>query len=95
MSFRANLLWAAALACLALVSRAEPAFDAAKAFGARESVLDLSLSPDGMSVAYVAPAAAQGSVLYVQSPTRAGNLARLGSLPGRFGCARGDVAQER
>jgi acetyl esterase/lipase len=67
MSFRANLLSAAALACLALVSRAEPAFDAAKAFGARESVLDLSLSPDGMSVAYVAPAAAQGSVLYVQS----------------------------
>jgi dipeptidyl aminopeptidase/acylaminoacyl peptidase len=54
------------LASLPLLSISEPAFDAAKAFGARPSVEDLSLSPDGMSVAFVAPTTGQGSVLYVQ-----------------------------
>jgi dipeptidyl aminopeptidase/acylaminoacyl peptidase len=54
------------LASLPVLSIAEPTFDAAKAFGARPSVESLSLSPDGMSVAFVAPAAGQGSVLYVQ-----------------------------
>ncbi len=54
-------------ALLPPASIAEPAFDAAQAFGARESISDLSLSPDGMSVAYVAPGTGQGSVLYVQS----------------------------
>jgi len=67
MSLRTNLLWCLALAPLPLLAPAEPVFDAAKAFGARESVSDLSLSPDGMSVAYIAPAAGQGSVLYVHS----------------------------
>jgi dipeptidyl aminopeptidase/acylaminoacyl peptidase len=67
MSLRTNLLWCLALAPLPLLAPAEPVFDAAKAFGARESVSDLSLSPDGMSVAYVAPATGQGSVLYVHS----------------------------
>jgi dipeptidyl aminopeptidase/acylaminoacyl peptidase len=38
-------------------------FDAAAAFGARPGVLDLSLSPDGKSVAYIAPAKGQGSML--------------------------------
>ncbi|HWZ64956.1 MAG TPA: alpha/beta fold hydrolase [Steroidobacteraceae bacterium] len=38
-------------------------FDAARAFGARQSVLDLSLSPDGTRVAYIAPAKEQGTVL--------------------------------
>jgi acetyl esterase/lipase len=46
---------------------AAPDFDAAKAFGARPSVEHLSLSPDGMSVAFVVPASGQGSVVYVQS----------------------------
>jgi acetyl esterase/lipase len=67
MSLQANLLWSLALASLPHLSPAEPVFDAAKAFGARESVSDLSLSPDGMSVAYVAPATGQGSVVYVHS----------------------------
>ena len=62
------------LASIPFFSVAEPAFDAAKAFGARPSVEDLSLSPDGMSVAFVAPTTGQGSVVYVQSlakgPTR-------------------------
>jgi dipeptidyl aminopeptidase/acylaminoacyl peptidase len=39
-------------------------FDAALAFGARQSVADLSLSPDGMTVAYVAPSQGLGSALY-------------------------------
>jgi len=67
MSLQANLLWSLALASLPHLSPAEPVFDAAKAFGARESVSDLSLSPDGMSVAYVSPTTGQGSALYVYS----------------------------
>jgi len=38
-------------------------FDAAAAFGARPGVADLSLSPDGRSVAYIAPTKGQGSML--------------------------------
>lgn len=67
MSLRNSVMGGLLLAALPLASIAEPAFDAAKAFGARPSVEDLSLSPDGMSVAFVAPAAGQGSVVYVQS----------------------------
>jgi dipeptidyl aminopeptidase/acylaminoacyl peptidase len=40
------------------------AFDAAQAFGARPSVLDLSISPDGTRFAFIAPAKGQGAVLY-------------------------------
>jgi dipeptidyl aminopeptidase/acylaminoacyl peptidase len=42
-------------------------FDAASAFGARQSVIDLSLSPDGQSVAWIAPSAGQGAVVYTLS----------------------------
>jgi dipeptidyl aminopeptidase/acylaminoacyl peptidase len=55
------------LASLPLLSNAEPSFDPAKAFGARPSVEDLSLSPDGMSVAFVVPTSGQGSAVLVQS----------------------------
>jgi dipeptidyl aminopeptidase/acylaminoacyl peptidase len=37
----------------------------AQAFGARENVVGISLSPDGQRVAYVSPGAGQGSVGYV------------------------------
>lgn len=59
MALGAGLLLAATL------SRAEPpaAFDAARAFGARQSVMDLSLSPDGMQVAYIMPAKDAGTML--------------------------------
>jgi len=67
MSLRTTVTRSLLLASLPLLSIAEPTFDAASAFGARPSVENLSLSPDGMSVAFVAPAAGQGSVLYVQS----------------------------
>jgi acetyl esterase/lipase len=69
------------------VQSAEP-FEAAAAFGARPSVSDVSLSPDGKSVAYVSPLPGQGSALYTMqltkdaTPRRAlainGNPVRLG-----------------
>jgi dipeptidyl aminopeptidase/acylaminoacyl peptidase len=49
---------------VAFAVRAEAPFDAAAAFGARPSIVDLSLSPDGNRVAYVVPAAGQGSALF-------------------------------
>jgi acetyl esterase/lipase len=67
MSLRTSVAVSWLLASFPLLSIAEPAFDAAKAFGARPSVEYLSLSPDGMSVAFVAPTTGQGSVVYVQS----------------------------
>jgi dipeptidyl aminopeptidase/acylaminoacyl peptidase len=66
MSLRATVACGLLLASYPLLSAAD-SFDAAKAFGARPSVENLSLSPDGMSVAFVAPAKGQGSVVYVQS----------------------------
>lgn len=50
-------------------------FDAAAAFGARASIAHLSLSPDGMSVAYVAPTTGQGSIVYTLSLAK-GSTAR-------------------
>jgi acetyl esterase/lipase len=75
MSLRATMAGSLLLASLPLLSIAEPAFDAAKAFGARPRVEYVSLSPDGMSVAYVAPTAGQGSVVYVQSLAQGASLA--------------------
>ncbi|HWG31643.1 MAG TPA: S9 family peptidase [Steroidobacteraceae bacterium] len=51
---------------LAHAQKGEP-FDAAAAFGARESVMNMSLSPDGEHVAYVAPGPGQGSALFTLS----------------------------
>jgi dienelactone hydrolase len=44
--------------------------DAAAAFGARPSVLDMRLSPDGKSVAYLAPIQGQGSALFTVNLTQ-------------------------
>jgi dienelactone hydrolase len=66
MSMKATVA-ASVLLAAPFFSVAEPAFDAARAFGARPSVEHLSLSPDGMSVAFVAPTKGQGSVVIVQS----------------------------
>ena len=41
------------------------AFDAAKAFGAREGIEQASLSPDGTKLAYIAPARGQASAVFV------------------------------
>lgn len=40
-------------------------FDAAKAFGAREDVEQISLSPDGTRLAHLVPGKGQGSGLYI------------------------------
>jgi dienelactone hydrolase len=62
-------LFGVTLACATFSLRAgEPkSFDAAAAFGARPSVTGLQLSPDGLTVSYIAPASGQGSVLYTLS----------------------------
>lgn len=43
----------------------QPLADPAAAFGARESIQSIALSPDGRTIAYVAPTAGQGSALYM------------------------------
>ena len=60
----------AALLCLCsplLHADAGSNFNAAAAFGARPSVSDLTLSPDGMNVAWIAPTQGQGSAAYTLS----------------------------
>jgi len=59
----------AALCCVmpGLVFAAGAAFDAAAAFGARPSAIDVTLSPDGQNLAWVAPGPGQGSVVYTIS----------------------------
>ena len=52
---------------MSLAPAAEKSFDAAAAFGARPSVSNLSLSPDGASIAYISPMAGAGSKLYTLS----------------------------
>lgn len=58
-------LLALALLCAvsSLQAQVKSSFDAAAAFGARESVTGLRLSPDGSTVAYIAPGDGQGSRL--------------------------------
>jgi dipeptidyl aminopeptidase/acylaminoacyl peptidase len=57
------LLSAAMLIASASSAQENKPFDAAAAFGARQGVANMSLSPDGKSVAYVAAAAGPGSAL--------------------------------
>src|ERR1700730_15562701 len=61
-----QILVAVAIALLGFILAAPEvsAFDAAVVFGARPSAADVSLSPDGNSVAYVVPTEGMGSVLY-------------------------------
>jgi acetyl esterase/lipase len=58
-----------ALLCVWTPSWAESqkSFDPASAFGARPSVTNLHLSPDGQSVTYIAPTEGQGSIAYTLS----------------------------
>ncbi|MGP8032774.1 MAG: alpha/beta hydrolase family protein [Steroidobacteraceae bacterium] len=65
---RRLMLTGVALWLHATCGAAEPAtFDAAAAFGARPSVVDLSLSPDGQSLAWIAPGEGQGSIVYTMT----------------------------
>ena len=56
-----------ALAADPVLAESTPAFDAAAAFGARPTVTDLRLSPDGKTVAYIGPTSGQGSAVYTLS----------------------------
>ena len=67
MSLRQALAWALMMICPPLLAQGAQPFDAAAAFGARESVSDLRLSPSGTSVAYLAPTQGQGSALHTLS----------------------------
>lgn len=51
--------------CVATTALAQTVQEAAEAFGARQNVLEISLSPSGSKVAYVAPMGSSGEVLYV------------------------------
>jgi dipeptidyl aminopeptidase/acylaminoacyl peptidase len=55
-----------ALLCMSASLRAAEikSFDAATAFGARESVVGLNLSPDGTNASYIAPTVGQGSTAF-------------------------------
>ncbi len=64
MSFHWVKLFALLSVTTPIAAQGDKPFDAAAAFGARPSVADLSLSPDGLRVAYVVPAVGQGSTLY-------------------------------
>src|SRR4051812_10473397 len=68
---RRAMKFAAALVCVCTASQSfadnQEAAQAAAAFGARQSVTGLSLSPDGSSVAFIAPGSGQASSLYTQS----------------------------
>ena len=55
------------VATAAPLAAAAASLDTAAAFGARPSVIHASLSPDGRSVAYVAPGKGTGSILYTVS----------------------------
>ena len=65
VAWRAGTALGAGLLLVATLARAATpaAFDAARAFGARPTVMGLSLSPDGTHVAYIAPVNGDGSAL--------------------------------
>jgi dipeptidyl aminopeptidase/acylaminoacyl peptidase len=73
-------------------------FDAAAAFGARPSVEGLTLSPDGKTVAYIAPTTGQGSVLYtlslVEKDARSRKALAIDGKPTRLGACNW-VSNER
>lgn len=64
MQDRLGIGLALLLASLALGAQEAPAFDAAAAFGARPSRMNVSLSPDGKSIAFIAPERGQGAALF-------------------------------
>ncbi len=62
--FMMRMMFAAAMLVSAGAAAAQPSPEAI-AFGARESVEQISLSPDGKNIAVVAPLGARGSYVYV------------------------------
>src|ERR1044072_2511916 len=72
-------------ACLTSQSFAEKSAVSreATAFGARQSIVGLSLSPDGSSVAYIAPGPGQASALYTQTLETEGKAKLAASASGK------------
>ncbi|HZF95435.1 MAG TPA: S9 family peptidase [Allosphingosinicella sp.] len=68
------------LAATCLTANTPP--DPAAAFGARESIEDISLSPDGRRIAYVAPHQGQGSRLFTVD-LQSGNAVQATAVDGR------------
>ncbi|WP_261300311.1 alpha/beta hydrolase family protein [Sphingomonas alpina] len=62
----------ATAAALALAPSAHAANEAAAKFGAREGVLQMSLSPDGTHVAIIAPAKGRGAILSIADLVKGG-----------------------
>jgi dienelactone hydrolase len=76
MSLRTCAMVAWLLAASSTPALEATPFDAAAAFGARQGVVDLSLSPNGKSVAYLIPTTGQGSALLTLD-LAAGSKARV------------------
>jgi dipeptidyl aminopeptidase/acylaminoacyl peptidase len=87
----------AAAAAFLLLGAANPPADPAAAFGAREAVQDIALSPAGTKIAFIAPGPGQSTILYTVDarggtpPTR--TLAADGRPERLGGC--GWVSEER
>ena len=80
-------IFAGLLGCVSSVCLAQSQIDPAVAFGARPSIEDISLSPDGTKIAYVAPRAGQGGSVFVATLGGAEPqvAASLDGDPERFG----------
>ncbi len=52
------------LTCVSATAAAQGQLDPAIAFGARQSIEDISLSPDGSKITYIAPRSGQGSAVF-------------------------------
>ena len=72
-----------ALSAVFLLAAAAPATDPAAVFGAREAIQDISLSPSGNRIAFIAPGPGQSTVLYVGSTSGGTAPARAGYADGK------------
>ncbi len=85
-SFSATSISAISTALFALAASpllAQTAVDNAALFGARPAVSHASLSPDGNQIAFIAPAAGQGSALFVSETNESATPKRLYQVDGK------------
>jgi hypothetical protein len=71
-----------AAAATPAITAAQDAKTLAKAFGAREGIRDISLSPDGSRVAMIVPAGARGAALVIADPLKGGDPVSIMSASG-------------
>lgn len=65
MNWKGRLAAGAAVLALGTAAQGETAQEAAKVFGAREFIQDISLSPSGTKIAYISPLGDTGETVYV------------------------------